>query len=319
LDAGSSVFRQFCHFANRRIAIWIDPMTSFAFETVDVFTEQRFGGNPLAVFTDARGLTPEQMQALAAEMNLSETTFVLPPEDPANTARVRIFNRKAEMAFAGHPSLGTAYLLARLRSLTGTVALELPAGLTRVALETDGQGAVLGGDVAAPQPLWLGPEVPADMVAACAGLPDAAVLTRSHAPVIASMGTVFVIAEAAADALATATPDLAAFRRAVERYPDYEGRFSLLLYSRQGDQLRARMFAPLAGTWEDPATGSANAPLAGLLLSLTDDAEARFAVSQGVEMGRPSRLRLTARRAADGVHATVGGRCVPVLSGTFAL
>jgi trans-2,3-dihydro-3-hydroxyanthranilate isomerase len=294
-------------------------MTSFAFETLDVFTEQRFGGNPLAVFTDARGLAPEQMQALAAEMNLSETTFVLPPEDPANTARVRIFNRKAEMAFAGHPSLGTAYVLARLRGLAGAVTLELPAGLTRVALETDVDGAVVGGDVAAPKPLWLGPEVAADLVAACAGLPDAAMLTAGHAPVIASMGTAFVIAEAAPEALSTATPDLPAFRRAIARYPDYEGRFSLLIYSRQGDRLRARMFAPLAGTWEDPATGSANAPLAALLLSLTDDAEARFQVSQGVEMGRPSQLRLTARREADGIHATVGGRCVPVLRGDFAL
>ena len=88
-------------------------MQIYRFETVDVFTTRRFGGNPLAVFPDARGLSDAQMQALAAELNLSETTFVLPPVNPANAARVRIFNRTAEMAFAGHPSIGTAFVLAR--------------------------------------------------------------------------------------------------------------------------------------------------------------------------------------------------------------
>ena len=87
-------------------------MRNYAFATADVFTNQRFGGNPLAVFTDARGLGDSEMQALAREMNLSETTFVLPPEDPDNTARVRIFNRTCEMAFAGHPNVGTAFVLA---------------------------------------------------------------------------------------------------------------------------------------------------------------------------------------------------------------
>ena len=88
-------------------------MRRFAFETVDVFTDRRFGGNQLAVFTDARGLSDAEMQSLAAEFNLSETTFVLPPEDPAHTARVRIFNRTYEMPFAGHPNVGTACVLAR--------------------------------------------------------------------------------------------------------------------------------------------------------------------------------------------------------------
>src|SRR6185295_5148807 len=88
-------------------------MPTFSFVTVDVFTDRRFGGNPLAVFPDARGLSDSDMQSLAAEFNLSETTFVLPPDDPAHTARVRIFNRTAEMPFAGHPNVGTGYVLAR--------------------------------------------------------------------------------------------------------------------------------------------------------------------------------------------------------------
>lgn len=88
-------------------------MPTFSFVTVDVFTDRRFGGNPLAVFPDARGMSDADMQSLAAEFNLSETTFVLPPADPANTARVRIFNRKSEMPFAGHPNVGTGWVLAR--------------------------------------------------------------------------------------------------------------------------------------------------------------------------------------------------------------
>src|ERR1044071_528123 len=105
-------------------------MPTFSFVTVDVFTNSRFGGNPLAVFPDASGLTDTDMQSLAAEFNLSETTFVLPPADPANTARVRIFNRRAEMAFAGHPNVGTGWVLARQgRAKDGRLRFEEIAGL----------------------------------------------------------------------------------------------------------------------------------------------------------------------------------------------
>ena len=113
-------------------------MQTYRFETVDVFTTRRFGGNPLAVFPDARGLSDVRMQALAAELNLSETTFVLPPVDPANAARVRIFNRTAEMAFAGHPSIGTAFVLAGMSLVPPPVLrLELPAGLVPVEIERE--------------------------------------------------------------------------------------------------------------------------------------------------------------------------------------
>src|SRR6185369_13959142 len=100
-------------------------MPTYAFETLDVFTDRRFGGNQLAVVPDARGISDADMQALAAEFNYSETTFVLPPEDPANTARVRIFNRTAEMPFAGHPNVGTGYVLASQgRDTDGTLRFE---------------------------------------------------------------------------------------------------------------------------------------------------------------------------------------------------
>jgi len=296
-------------------------MRAFRFVTVDVFTDHRFGGNPLAVFPDARGLSAAEMQALAAEFNLSETTFVLPPEDPHHSARVRIFNRVAEMPFAGHPNVGTAYVLAREdEESPRAYRFEEPAGLVEVRLARDEAGRVLGAEVAAPQPLSLGAPVPVGMVAACAGLPAEEVRTGAHPPLPASVGNPFVIAEVSPAGLAAARPDLAAFERAREARPEMGGRFALYLYARgEGASLRARMFAPLSGTWEDAATGSAAAPLAGLLLSLGAAPEGRWQVAQGAEMGRPSLLSVSARRTPEGIRTTVGGRCVPVLRGEAVL
>lgn len=296
-------------------------MRAFRFVTVDVFTERRFGGNQLAVFPDARGLTDPEMQALAAEFNLSETTFVLPPEDPHHSARVRIFNRVSEMPFAGHPNVGTAFVLAREdEENPRAYRFEEPAGLVEVTLERDATGRVVGAEVAAPQPLSLGAPVPVETIAACAGIAPDAVLTGAHPPLPASVGNPFVIAEVSPAALAEARPDLAAFHRARATRPEMGGRFALYLYARgEGASLRARMFGPLSGTWEDPATGSAASPLAALLLSLGDAPEGRWQVAQGVEMGRPSLLAVSARRAPEGIRATVGGRCVPVLRGEAVL
>ncbi len=155
-------------------------MPRFAFVTVDVFTDRRFGGNPLAVFPDAQGMSDSDMQALAAEFNLSETTFVLPPSDKANTARVRIFNRKAEMPFAGHPNVGTGWVLAQLgRAQGGVMRFEEIAGLVEVQADA---GQVT---IAAPQPLSLGPEMPVDLLAGCVGIAAADVITTNHHPVSA--------------------------------------------------------------------------------------------------------------------------------------
>src|SRR3954471_16892413 len=138
-------------------------MPTYAFVTLDVFTNQRFGGNPLAVFTDARGMSDAQMQALAAEFNLSETTFVLPPRDPANTARVRIFNRTAEMPFAGHPNVGTAFALAKhLGGRPDSFRFEEQAGLVRVTLRYSAVGEPEGAEIEAPQPLTCSGELPPD-------------------------------------------------------------------------------------------------------------------------------------------------------------
>ncbi|MBL6078557.1 PhzF family phenazine biosynthesis protein [Belnapia sp. T18] len=294
-------------------------MRRFPFVTLDVFTDRRFGGNQLAVFPDARGLSDAEMQALASEFNLSETTFVLPPEDPANTARVRIFNRTAEMPFAGHPNVGTAYVLAD-RDRDGLLRFEQPAGLVEIAVGRDAAGAVITTTVAAPQPLTIGETLPPDLIAACACISEAGILTARHVPTLASDGgNPRVLLEVTSEALAMAAPDHAAFRRAVEALPALGGRLSLYLYRRDGERLRARMFSPLAGTPEDAATGSAATPLTGFLLSLSSAERHAIDILQGVEMGRPSLLRTTARRTADGIRATVGGGCVPVLRGEALL
>lgn len=295
-------------------------MPSFPYETVDVFTDKPFGGNPLAVFTDARGLSDAQMQALAAEMNYSETTFVLPPDDPANDARVRIFHRTAEMPFAGHPNVGTACVLARHgRDRNGVLRFEQMAGLVEIAIERNPARAVTGAVIAAPQALSLGIELPADGIAVCAGLPAGAILTAAHRPVQASLGVQFVLAQAAPEALAGAAPDLAAFRKLERQHAGLQGRLSLFLYARDGNRIRARMFAPLAGTWEDPATGSASATLGALLLSLDGGEAASYTITQGVEMGRPSLLNVASRRAEDGYRSRVGGACAPMFRGEAEL
>ena len=295
-------------------------MTTYDFETLDVFTDRRFGGNPLAVFTDARGMSDADMQALAAEFNLSETTFVLPPSDPAHTARVRIFNRTAEMPFAGHPNVGTGYALAAQgRDRDGVLLFEELAGLVEVRTSRDAAGRLAGAVIDAPQPLSVGPTLSAQQVAACVGVPAAKVVTANHSPIQASVGIDFFFAEVRAEALAAAGPDMAGFRQVAAETDTGSDRLSLFIYAREGASVRARMFAPLSGTFEDAATGSASATLGALLLSLSDDAAAAFEITQGVEMGRPSRLNVTARRGADGVRATVGGGCVSVFRGQVTL
>lgn len=292
-------------------------MASYAFETVDVFTEQRFGGNPLAVFTDGRGLSDGQMQSLAFEFNLSETTFVLPPSDPANSARVRIFNRTAEMAFAGHPMIGTAYVLARLRG-GDQFRFEVPAGVAVVDIERS-NGEAIGAKVAAPQPLSLGRSFAAEKLAACLGLGVDDIVTTTHAPTLASVGNPYIVTELRAGALERCVPDINGFKAAYDGGADLLERFSVYAYVRDAENVRARMFAPLSGTWEDPATGSAATPLAGLLLHFSGRDELAFDIRQGAEMNRLSLLRVTARREGEAIHTTVAGRCVPVLKGEAQL
>ncbi|WP_372624231.1 PhzF family phenazine biosynthesis protein [Falsiroseomonas sp.] len=293
-------------------------MRAFRFVTVDVFTDTRFGGNPLAVFPDARGMSDAEMQALAAEFNLSETTFVLPPEDAANTARVRIFTPKVEMPFAGHPNVGTGFVVAS-EAGGDTLRFEEIAGLVEIRITRDAAGAVTQADIAAPQPLSLGAEFTPVQLAPCAAIEPWEVVTENHRPVVAGVGNPFVLMEVTPAALARAVPEEAEFRRVMAAMPDVAKRLAIYLYARDGASVRARMFGPGLGVKEDAATGSAAVALAAMLLHLSSAESGAWDIVQGVEIGRPSLLRTTARRGPDGIRATVGGGCVRVMQGEAIL
>jgi len=297
------------------------------FETVDVFTDHQFSGNPLAVVLNAEGLSSEQMQAIAAEFNLAETTFVLPPKDAANTAHVRIFTPRGEMPFAGHPNVGTAFVLARAGAVYGQliagdqVVFEEKAGLVPIALLKDG-ATVVGARLASPQPLTVGAEIAVELIASACGLAADDVETVNHRPCIASCGAAFILAELKTrKALASASPRADVFRDQVSKHPAT----SILLYTQvaeDGIDIRARMFAPHHGIPEDPATGSANVALIGLLTRRRPGPELQLSkrIAQGVEMGRPSLLHAEAEKRGGVVTATyIGGRCVPVMQGSIEL
>jgi trans-2,3-dihydro-3-hydroxyanthranilate isomerase len=190
-----------------------------------------------------------------------------------------------------------------------------------VRLTRDAAGEVNGAEVDAPKPLVIGATPSLAHIAAAASLPVEAILTARHAPTLAQDGgNPRALVEVAPEWLSRAAPDLAAFRRAVAECAELEGFLSLYLYCQDGaGALRARMFSPLSGTMEDAATGSAATPLAGFLLHLSGEDEARVDITQGVEMSRPSLLRARARRAPDGIRSSVGGGCVPVLRGEAIL
>ena len=290
--------------------------------TVDVFTDRAFGGNPLAVVLDAAGLSAAQMQAIAAEFNYAETTFVLPPADPAHTARVRIFTPRSELPFAGHPNIGTAFVLARAGSAAGErLVFEEGAGLVPLSVRREA-GEVCGAELTAPRPFARLSEMAVADVAAYVGLEADAVRTALHPPLVASVGLPFVFAElTSVQALQRARPDLAAFSRAPPR-DGADGVFLHVADPADPQCRHARMFAPLHGIWEDPATGSATAALIGLLADLSADADAELTltVRQGEAMGRPSVLHARASKRGGRVAAVlVEGRCVAMMEGSFTL
>ncbi|WP_426443228.1 PhzF family phenazine biosynthesis protein [Bradyrhizobium genosp. P] len=292
--------------------------------TVDVFTDRAFGGNPLAVVLDAGGLSTAQMQAIATEFNYSETTFVLPPQDSANDAQVRIFTMLREIPFAGHPNVGTAFVLAtQAASVPARLKFEEKAGLVPVEILSE-QGRVTGAELTAPQTLQRINEVSAVEAAAYLSLSASDVKTDRHAPQVVSVGLPFLVVEIASrEALKRAKPDPAAFAAALPRI----GRDVVYFYTRdipaseQPLDLQARMFHPGAsGFSEDPATGSATAAAAGLLADIdaTRDGELRLRIGQGVDMGRPSLLLTRVRKERGTVTSVhIGGSCVKMMEGTL--
>lgn len=332
------------------------------FLTADVFTTRRFGGNPLALVLDADGLTGEQMQAITREFNLSETAFVLRPEDPGHTARLRIFTPGRELPFAGHPTVGSALLLHHLGRCgevcileegVGPVEVRIGEGAPGEAERGNGRGlsAIRGSDespegegpspgsaplpvaeLTVPRPPEEGPPPPSPMeVAALVGLDPADLRDDRYAPAAVSAGVPFLVVPLRTrQALARARPDAAAFERILGRGWARE----VYLVVLEDGEVRARMFAPSLGIAEDPATGAAAAALAAYLGARHGGAAGtlRRVIHQGVEMGRPSEIRIAVEvgEAAAGGNAApdgdaprgvsrirVAGSAVPVMRGTI--
>lgn len=280
-------------------------MQTHRYVIVDVFTDRALAGNALAVFTDARGLDDGKMQALARELNLSETVFVLPKQGPGQ-ARIRIFTPAKEIPFAGHPTLGTAFVIGTSVQLD-PIVLETAAGPVPVRLEREAARVVFG---------WMNQPLPHvvpfdDTPALLAALH----VERSELPVVAydnGLRHVFVTLANPA-AVAALKPDLAALARLPE--------FAVSAFAGEGTKWKTRMFAPAFGIVEDPATGSAAGPLA---VHLARHGRIAFGstieIEQGTEIARPSRLFARAEGSAE--HLTrveVGGAAVIVARGEFRI
>ena len=291
--------------------------------TVDVFTDRVFGGNPLAVVLDAEGLTTAQMQSIAAEFNYSETTFVLPARAPEHTANVRIFTPRREVPFAGHPNVGTALVLARQIESTGRrcperMVFEEAAGLVPLLLLRE-EGRAVGAELKAPQPLAIGASISAQDTADCLSLHARDIEPATHPPQVASVGLPFLVTQLSSrEALRRAKPVLAIHERILPPL----GTDSVFAYVRgpSRNELHARMFSPLDGVMEDPATGSATAATIALLasFSLANDLEIGWRIEQGGDMGRPSvLLGRTTRRGGRVDSVYIAGHAVPVMEGVL--
>jgi trans-2,3-dihydro-3-hydroxyanthranilate isomerase len=275
------------------------------YDVVDVFTDRAYAGNPLAVVHGAQDLGTTQMQAIATEFGLSETAFPLPPTTPDATYRLRIFTPVRELPFAGHPSVGAAWVLARAGLIpVGDVVQECGAGLLPVHVDADG-ARIVGG------PAVVGPDLDAAVLAAAVGLGAHDVDPDLRAGV-ASAGVPFAFLPVRAEAVARAVPDAAAVRAATGSWT------GLALVAVDGERAHLRMFAPQLGVEEDPATGSAAAALGVFLAArgALPDGQSAVRIEQGAEIGRPSLLELAVD--VDGgaaVRTAVRGGVAPVARG----
>ena len=299
----------------------------YRFLTADVFTSTRFGGNQLAVLPDARGLTSEQMLAVTREFNYSESVFVLPPDDPAHTRRLRIFTPGAEVPFAGHPTVGAAHVLAASGEIPlsaggdDAVVFEEGVGPVRVRIRSAGGAPTFCQLAVARLPEVGPPPPPNDVVAAALSLDPDDLVGGAMGPEAVSCGLPFLfvpVRSRAAVARARVRHEL--WERALRGGWSSEVMVFALDAERPDAQVRARVFVPGLSVPEDPATGSACAALGGYLAARAPEPDAALAwrVEQGVEMGRPSVLDVEVDRRGGVVTAVrVGGASVLVSEGTI--
>ena len=300
----------------------------YDFHTADVFTETPFGGNQLAVFPRAEGLGRTRMQQVARELNLSETVFVFPPRDASHTRRLRIFTPQIEVPFAGHPTVGTALVLA------AAGAVDLTGEHTRLVFE-EGVGPIevrVRAEHGSPRdaqfstamlPEFGPPPPPPGALAGMLSLAESDLLLETRPPVAVSCGLPFLFVP---------VRDLGAVRQAKLKLQVWEELLAsywaphVHVFAHEAEladcDLHARMFAPAAGIAEDPATGSAAAALAGLLAARSPEVDGtlRWVVEQGLEIERPSIIEIEADKAGGEVVAVrVGGSAVMMSEGSMEI
>lgn len=303
-------------------------MPHYSYYTADIFTDQPFGGNPLAVFPDAEGLSEEMMQKIAAEFNLSETVFVFPPQTPQGTKKLRIFTPKTELPFAGHPTVGTAYILAAIKAIPlvkeeFTVIFEEGVGLVPVKILLREGFPVYTELKAAKLPEFSDEIPPISEIASMLSLETTDLLTEEMSPQVVSCGVPFLFVPLRNKiALEQAKLNKTLWERVLK---DKLGS-SIYLFTEEVESSEshfcARMFAPAMGIEEDPATGSAAAAFGGYLgvRESLKTGKWVWVIKQGVEMGRPSILRVEADKQERKIQEIrVGGASVLMSQGKIIL
>lgn len=291
-------------------------MRKLHYHRVDVFTDEAFGGNPLAVFTNGRGISPETMQAIAKEFNLSETTFVLPPDDPAHAYRVRIFTPAQELPMAGHPTVGTSFVLAREQLIDvahdeTTITLEEGVGPIPVRIEFRDAQPVYA-EMSQPLPQF-GPRLDERQTVADMLSLDVDDIDDALPVEVVSCGVPFLyVPLRSLDAAHRARPRADAMERALAGVVPPAVFVFTREVERAGSTVHSRMFAPPLGIVEDPATGAASGPLGCYLVKygvVTSDGAAEIVSEQGLEMGRPSFIKIRIEKDGDAISGVkVGGQ-----------
>ena len=300
------------------------------FYQADVFTSLPFGGNPVAVFPEAQGLDDDQLQQIAREMNLSETVFVLPPTDPAAAVRLRIFTPTQEIPFAGHPVLGTFYVLAQLGLISITdgvtrVMQECNIGLFSVEIHAQ-EGLITRVVMTQPKPLFLGSVEETDDlfdIAKALGLSKNQIVDTNRPVMVVSTGLpVLIVPVRTLTAVRSIVSDAAAIIEICSRV----GANGIMAFTsvtvEDHATVHARMFAPSIGILEDPATGSASGAMGAYLVHnglVEVGPMTELVVEQGYEIARPSRILVQVESEDDAIQTVkVGGQCVMVVKGTLA-
>ena len=307
-------------------------MRKLRYHLVDVFTNRQFGGNPLAVFTNGRGIGAETMQAIAKELNLSETTYVLPPADAANDYRVRIFTPGQELPMAGHPTVGTTYVLAREHLIErgqdgAETEIKLEEGVGTIPVRIEWRDGAAG-FIQMRQPLPTFGERVEDVRAVAEMLSIAPEeIAETNLPLeVVSCGVPFFYVP---------VKSLRAVQESKFRVDVFENKLKhivppgVFVFTREvefeGSTVHSRMFAPGMGVWEDPATGGASGPLGCYLVRhgvvpCDSNGVAEFTSEQGIEMGRPSFIRVKITREGEAItDVRVGGECRFMGEGYFEI